>query len=143
MEKIKDTPPSTPKRERRVKTASLNLAGDERSNAFFGGQSSVPSSVYATPSRRVRQSSVTCKDGDFFGDFPSLNETPAIQEVPDELAKIARDDRATKPVEEKEKKPAPERAPSPPKHTSSTPQKNAGSFFSGLLQKKNASKCVK
>ena len=137
MQNIEDKPPSTPKRERqRVKTESLTLAGDERSNAFFG--ESIPSSVYCTPSRRVRQSSVTCASGQFFGEFPSLNETPAIQEGRDESTKIACGD-PIKPVKEE----TPERAPSSTPKQTPPPQKSPGSFFSGLLQKKSANKCSK
>lgn len=144
MENNKDNPPSTPKRERRrVKTASLTLAGDERSNDFFGAQTNVPSSVYATPSRRVRQSSVTCGGGDFFGDFPSLNETPTVKEGPGEVAKIASGANdvtdAIKPTGEK--KIAPEQAPKQP--ADPPPRKSAGSILSSLLHKKSAPKCVK
>ncbi|GAX13291.1 hypothetical protein FisN_17Hu231 [Fistulifera solaris] len=136
MENTRDKPPCTPTRERRrVKTASLTYAGDERSNAFFGGSSSVPS----TPSRRARQPSVSCGQGEFFGTFPALNETPAMNE--DESSKIVRGDPATTPKEDEKR--ALEQAPKPPKQASLPPQKNATSFFPAFLQKKNASNCVK
>lgn len=140
MEVDKDNTPRTPKRERRVKTSSLTLG--DRGSGFFGTPTDVPSSVYATPSRRVRQASVTCGSGEFFGDFPSLNETPEMKEEPGKLPKFASGDidvkDAMEPVDEKK-----EVSEQSPKQTSpQSPQKKAGSFFSSFLHKKSDPKCV-
>jgi hypothetical protein len=129
MEDTRDKQPCTPTRERRrVKTASLTLAGDERSNAFFGGPSSVPT----TPSRRARQPSVSCGQGEFFGSFPSLNETPSIKE--DESSKIVRGDHPGTTPKNDEKQ-APEQAPKPPKQASFTSTEEYCIFLSGLSSK--------